>query len=58
VAAWFPAASFAQPIVLAHIGPFTGPTASDAQATLVIGSPPSMAAMAAALRKAGMRSHN
>lgn len=31
VAAWFPAASFAQPIVLAHIAPFTGPAANDAR---------------------------
>jgi branched-chain amino acid transport system substrate-binding protein len=31
VAALFPAASFAQPIVLAHIGPFSGPAANDAR---------------------------
>jgi branched-chain amino acid transport system substrate-binding protein len=31
VTAWFPAASMAQPIVLAHIGPFTGPAANDAR---------------------------
>jgi ABC-type branched-subunit amino acid transport system substrate-binding protein len=30
-AALLPAASFAQPIVLAHIGPFTGPAANDAR---------------------------
>jgi branched-chain amino acid transport system substrate-binding protein len=29
--AWLPSASFAQPVTLAHIGPFTGPAASDAR---------------------------